>query len=116
MDWKIGEKAYFIDREFWMDAGPIREIHEQYCDIKGRYYTVSVRYSDMFKTEEEARAEGEKRRDAKLNKYREQVVTKEDLIKFIFHHCGRFEEYTDEEANEVGREKVREMFGFDVEE
>lgn len=116
MNWKVGDKVYYIDTDFIVEEGQIVRMHEEYCDIKSRYFTVSKHFKDMYKTNEEATEVAE--RDAECIKatYREQIKTKEDLINFIFDKCGNFEEYTNHEANEVGREKVLEMFGFVVEE
>lgn len=116
MDWKVGDKVFFVERGYFVGEGCVLEIYDKYVEIKEKYGSIGRAKKDMFRTRKEAEREAERRREEVKDKYRKGITSKESLISFIFNKCGNFEEYTNHEANEVGREKVREMFGFDVEE
>lgn len=116
MEWKVGDKVHFVTRDLDVGKGLIEAILEDYTEIKEKYGSIGRPHNDMFKTKREAERESERRRNSLKDEYRKAIKTKEDLINFIFYKCGNFEEYTNHEANEVGEEKILEMFGLRLEE
>lgn len=115
MNWKIGDEVYFIQTYTGVEKGTITKLLEEGAYIRLSYGgTGGAKYEKMFSTEEEARNYYNADSERIENEYREQLKTKEDVLRFIFEHCGTFEEYTNHEANTVGIEKVKEMFGVDI--
>lgn len=56
-------------------------------------------------------AENEKLRD----KYRSQIQSRGDLVKFMYsHHVSCCEEYADCDARFVAKEKAKELFGLEL--
>lgn len=115
MNWKIGDGVYSVQTYSGVEKGTITKLVEN-----GAYIHFNsggnggARFGNMFSSEEEAHQHmiGDSKRIE--NEYREQLVTEEDVLRFIFNNCGSFEEYTNHEANVVGIEKVKEMFGVDI--
>ena len=121
-----GEEIYFLDNYTEMVIkGKILDFYifdegknEAYADIKeiscpGR---LNVKIDCIFKTEEEA-INYKKEKDEKLkDKYRSQIQTIKDLALFMyFHTVACCEEYTDWNAREVAKEKIKELLGVDLE-
>ena len=75
---------------------------------------MGAEYEKLFKTKKEARQYQTDKYERAKDDLRSQLKTEENVIKYIFAHCGNWEEYTDHVANEVGIEKVKEFFGIDI--
>lgn len=115
MNWKVGDEVYSIQAYTGVEKGTITKLLEDGAYIKfDKGGTGGAKFQKMFLTKEEAQKYNLDESERFKNEYREQLKTKEDVLRFIFEHCGNFQEYTNHEANEVGIEKVQEMFGVDI--
>lgn len=114
MDFKVGDIVYTISH--WgqhIVRGEITEV------IAGGYRVdwdegghSGLRTEDAFRTKDEALADRNKRNEIKRQEYRDEIKTKEDALRFIYDHCGNFDEYTDNEANDVGKELALKYFSI----
>lgn len=55
-----------------------------------------------------------KEQNKKIKKYCSEINTIEDLVKFPINHCLNGEEYTDNEAYQAYKIKVKEFVGIDL--
>lgn len=55
-----------------------------------------------------------KEQNKKIKKYCSEINTIEDLVKFPINHCLNGEEYTDNEAYQAYKIKVKELFGINL--
>lgn len=117
MNWKTGDEVYSVQTYSGVEKGKIKELLENGASIQFFNHggTGGAAYENMFLTRDEAEQYMHDKSERIADEYRAQIKTKEDCLRFIFNNCGNFEEYTDNEANEVGIEKVKEMFGVDIE-
>lgn len=69
--------------------------------------------TDLFKSEEEALAELEKRKNKDIDKISKRINTVEDLLNMMFQsmYC---EEYTNYERIEVAKRKAKELLGVEL--
>lgn len=126
---KVNDSAYFI--EPWTGniiGGKVLEVKqteakpkhpsEPYLviQIEGtRYGKRDFLASKCYPTREASdaakAAESEKLRD----KYRSQIQSSGDLVRFMYsHHVSCCEEYTDCDARFVAKEKAKEIFGLEL--
>lgn len=114
MGFKVGDAVYTIG--YWgggIERGIIRTVNEDgYCVDWDELGTSGLRVEDAFRTKEEALAARNQRREEKKQGYRDGVKTREDALRFIYDHCGNFDEYTDNEANDVGKELALKYFSI----
>lgn len=69
----------------------------------------------IFKTKEDAIKSYEESANKLIEKYRNEIKTLEDLIKFPLSHCiACGEEYTEEEANEAYKIRAKEIIGIEI--
>jgi len=70
----------------------------------------------IFKTKEDAIKSYETSANKLVEKYKDEIKTLADLIKFPLSHCiACGEEYTEEEAREAYKIRAKEIIGIDIE-
>ncbi len=69
----------------------------------------------IFKTKEDALKAYKESSNKLIEKYKNEIKTLEDLIKFPLSHCiACGEEYTEEEAREAYKIRAKEITGIDI--
>lgn len=128
-NFNINDNAYFIEN--WTDnviGGKVLDVRltratdqypsEPYLVIKiegSRYDKREQLVSKCYPMREAALAARDSKNEETKNKYREQIQTPEDLVRFMYDYtvsCA--EEYTDWEARAVAAEKAKEFFGLEL--
>ena len=68
----------------------------------------------IFKTREEAIKSYQKHSEEIKEKYKSEITSLEDLLRFPLDHCLNGEEYTDYEARQAYTEKINELTKFKI--
>lgn len=121
---KIGESIFFIEKySEEIKEGKITEFStikinnksEGYVNVKVKNFgSTGVLFSYAFITIEDAKEFHKREKEEKLNTYRKQIHSIEDLVKFMYANTVSLaEEYTDWNAREVVEEKAKE-FGINL--
>lgn len=115
----VGEKVYFLDH-FGINTGKIKKIKT----IKEKngiiLYTIETTLGelncieqDVFKTYGEAINTKKIRIKNKIREYESKITNVPELLSFMISqmHC---EEYTDYEAIEASKNKIKELLGIEI--
>lgn len=68
----------------------------------------------VFATKEEALEAYKTEIENRVRRYKEEIKTLEDLLRFPLNHCFMGEEYTDYEAIRAYKERVKELMNIDL--
>ena len=68
----------------------------------------------IFDTKEAALDADSKRRQSKIDSYKSEIKTLEDLLRFPMNHCFNGDEYTDWEAMTAYQIRAKELTGVDL--
>ena len=124
----IGDVIWFC--ESWTDrivCGVISNIilEKEYYEVEGNVYrfggeksfigTCPVAFDNYWETEEEARFAITQRNKKRIEKYKSEIVTVQDLVNFPLINNFGSEEYTDYEAIQAYKERATEL-GFVLQE
>ena len=129
-EFKVNDSAYF--EEPWTGniiGGKVLDVKqteakpkhpsEPYLIIKidgTRYEKRDFLASKCYPTREDAEAAQAAESEKLCDKYRSQIQSRGDLVKFMYeHNVSCCEEYTDWEARAVAKEKAKEIFGLELE-
>jgi len=129
-NFKINDSAYFVEN--WTDnviGGKVLDVKmteatekhpsEPYLTIQidgSRYDRRDQLASKCYPTREAALAAQDAENENIKDKYRAQIRTPEDLVRFLYDNnvSSGSEEYTDWEARAVAAEKAKEFFGLEL--
>ena len=124
----IGDVIWFC--ESWTDrivCGVISNIilEKEYYEVEGNVYrfgdeksfigTCPVPFDNYWETEEEARFAITQRNKKRIEKYKSEIATVQDLVNFPLVNNFGCEEYTDYEAIQAYKERATEL-GFVLQE
>lgn len=119
-NWEIGDICYYHER--WADTinraiivdimNRVVKLHDM--NIGGN---VECRMSSIFKTDEEALAVLDEKNKEQVDKYRSEIQTMEDLVRFGYTHCVHTgaEEYTDWNARKAYAAMAERLMGIQLE-
>lgn len=78
--------------------------------------SICKRSCDCFDSYNSCKKFIEDREEKRVNELKENIVTVEDLLRFMFNHTvARSEEYTDWTARQAAKESAYEILGIDLE-
>lgn len=116
MVFKVGDNVFSIS--YWgghIQKGKITDVMEDGYRVDWNDGGSSgLHKKNAFKTKREAIAARKERQEKKKQDYRDMIRTPKEALEFIYNHCGQFEEYTNNEANAVGRELAQKYFGIEL--
>lgn len=125
---RIGQEVWY--RSTWRDvnSGIIEELKEvrrasgemePYVIIKGTRDTIinhGAYIKNCYATKEELLEALKAESEDTINKYCKQLNTVEDIIRFMYNeNVARAEEYTDWDAREAVKKRVKELLNIDLE-
>jgi len=116
----IGETVYFVD-SFGIDTGKIKSVQKT-KDTNGCvvFYTIDTKLGeikcidqDIFETFGKATMAKVNRSKQKRKNYESKITNIPELLSFMISqmHC---EEYTDYEAIEASKNKIKELLGIEI--
>jgi len=84
--------------------------------IEGSRYDKRQQLSSKCYPSREAALDAQKAENERIrNKYRAQIQTVEDLVRFMYdHNVSCSEEYTNWNARQIAREKAKELLGLEI--
>lgn len=116
----VGDTVYFFD-SFGIDTGKIKSVHKNKNPIEYvLWYTISTNRGEIncleeeiFKTYGEALTKKTNCSKQKRKEYEAKINNVPELLSFMISqmHC---EEYTDYEAIEASKNKIKELFGIEI--
>lgn len=105
--WAIG----FMER---IEPCIVVEVKDNIASVKYKIGSSKVRVSDLYKTEEEANEERQKRYRKKEEEIAENINTPEELIKLMFNEMVYGAEFPDGRKIAVAKQKAKEFFGIEL--
>ena len=113
---KLNNRYWYIST-YNIEEVEVLEKYDKSCKIHciTSYGTCHALYENIFRTKEEAIAEGQRRSKERENKISAEIKNPEDLFKMMLNAMYA-EEYTDWEKISVAKEKIKEYFGIDIKE
>lgn len=115
MDFKVGDLVWFDYFDFIYSAHIVK-IKGDLAHLKWtRGGSNIMRLTKLYRTREDCLNAIEENSKLAIQNYKSQIITIEDLVKFMYENCvACAEEYTDWDARKAAAERANELLNIDL--